>query len=270
MVSEVTIHHRGSAHPATLLEPGHPNGAAILYCHAHGGRYDIGRRELLEGRPAIGNPVGPEIARHGYTVLCADMPVFGSRQHEGTEAAHAKALLWNGQTMMGEALDILRACVHCLATRPEIDPQRIAAFGVSMGATHAYWLAALDTRIAAVAHVCAFSNIRPLITTGAHDRHGFYMTVPGLLDHGDMGDVAALIAPRPQLVGSGAEDALTPAEALQPALATLTHAYSKSDRLRIFTEPASGHVFTPRLRAETLRFFDETVGSRNGLSSLLH
>jgi pimeloyl-ACP methyl ester carboxylesterase len=42
----------------------------------------------------------------------------------------------------------------------------IAAMGLSMGATHAYWLAALDDRVAAVAHLCAFADMGPLIAGG--------------------------------------------------------------------------------------------------------
>lgn len=257
--SGIAISHRGSEFPATLLQPDQPNGAAIVYCHAHGGRYDIGRRELLEGRPAIPQPFGPDLARSGNTVICADMPVFGDLQAQGPESVRAKALLWNGSTMMGEALDLLRAAFDCLEALPTVEPARIGAFGLSMGATHAYWLAALEPRVAAVAHLCAFSDIAPLIETGAHDRHGIYMTVPGLLKHGDMGDVAALVAPRPQLVASGEDDPLTPPEALQPALETLMAAYEDGGDLRTINELGSGHLMTPKMRSETLRFFGDVL-----------
>jgi hypothetical protein len=94
--------------------------------------------------------------------------------------------------------------------------------GLSMGATHAYWLAALDERVAAVAHLCAFADMAPLIASGAHDLHGIYMSVPGLLAKGDMGDVAALIAPRPQFIAWGGRDPLTPEAAISPALSRVT------------------------------------------------
>jgi dienelactone hydrolase len=97
-----------------------------------------------------------------------------------------------------------------------VDGGRIAAMGLSMGATHAYWLAALDDRVAAVVHLCAFADMGPLIASGGHDLHGIYMSVPGLLQNGDMGDVAALIAPRPQFIAWGGRDPLTPEAANPP------------------------------------------------------
>ncbi|MCB1493693.1 MAG: prolyl oligopeptidase family serine peptidase [Rhodobiaceae bacterium] len=248
--------------PATLCRPAaHAVPLpGILYCHAHGGRYDIGRRELLHGRDAlIDPPYGPLLAARGFVVLCLDMAGFGDRQAEGTESALSKAALWNGQPLFGLMLADLSAGLDALAARPDVDPDRIAAFGISMGATHAYWLAALDDRVAAVAHLCAFSDIAGLIAAGGHDRHGHYMTVPGLLRQGDMGDVAALIAPRPHLVASGALDALTPPEALEPALARLRAAYCAAgarDRLLVFTSPDTGHAETPAMRAAVLAFLD--------------
>ena len=38
---------------------------AILYGHSHGGRYDIGASELLDGREYLLNPLGPVFARAG-------------------------------------------------------------------------------------------------------------------------------------------------------------------------------------------------------------
>jgi len=245
--------------PSTLLQPEMPNGAAILYCHAHGNRPDIGRAEVLIGRPAIGEPFGSQLARCGFAVLCADMPGFGERQGEGSESALVKAAQWRGETLMGRMLSDLILAVDALAGIDGVDADRIGAFGLSMGATHAYWLAALDRRIAAVAHACAFSDMSPLIDSGAHDLHGHYMTVPGFLAIGDMGDVAASIAPRPQFIASGADDPLTPQRALGPALHTASEAYGAHGDLTILTEAGSGHRLTPRMRRDILAFFDRTL-----------
>lgn len=38
---------------------------AILYAHAHGGRYEIGADELLDGRGGLLSPLGPVFARAG-------------------------------------------------------------------------------------------------------------------------------------------------------------------------------------------------------------
>ena len=233
VVEEIRLTTQAGDIPGTLCRPDGPGPfPTILYCHAHGNRYDIGRRELLEGRPALRDPpYGPLLAARGYLVVCIDVAGFGDRQKDGTESALAKAALWRGRTLFGGMLADLSAALDYLCQRSDVDSARIATLGISMGATHAYWLAALDKRIAAAAHLCVFSNIGGLIETGRHDLHGIYMTVPGLLDHCDMADVAALVAPRPQLVGVGATDPLTPPEALEPALATLRRAYAKAKTL---------------------------------------
>lgn len=261
----ITLHRSGTAIAGTLLLPASASAPlpAILYCHAHGNRYEIGASELMSGRPALqGPPYGPLLASREYAVLCIDMPGFGTRQSEGTESALAKAALWRGQTLFGQMLGDLSAALDALAAHRAVDPARIATLGISMGATHAYWLAALDDRIAACAHLCAFADIGPLIDSGNHDLHGIYMTVPGLLEKGDMGDVAALVAPRPQLVASGLKDPLTPPDALTPALSRLRQAYESQDAsnaLTVLTSPDTGHQETPEMRAAVLGFLDAAL-----------
>ena len=263
IVEEIRLETLAGDIPGTLCRPDGPGPfPAILYCHAHGNRYDIGRRELMEGRPALQDPpYGPLLAARGYLTFCIDVAGFGERQQEGTESALAKEALWRGQTLFGGMLADLSAALDYLCDRPDVDSSRIATFGISMGATHAYWLAALDQRIAAAAHLCVFSNMAGLIETGRHDLHGIYITVPGLLGHCDMGDVAALVAPRPQLVG--ARDPLTPPDGLEPALATLRGAYAEagaSDRLTILISPETGHVETAEMREAVLEFLDRATG----------
>lgn len=260
----LTIETEWGPLPGTLLRPSTVKPRpAVLYCHAHGHRFDIGRRELLDARPALLSAYGPVLVEAGFAVLCVDMPGFNERARDGTESAVSKAALWRGRPLFGQMLAELSAALDYLTGRPDIDDTRIAALGLSMGATHAYWLAALDQRIAAVAHLCAFSNMGPLIETGAHDRHGPYMTVPGLLRHCDMADIAAMIAPRPQLVAAGGADPLTPPAALEPALATLRQAYADagaSDRLTIVVGAETGHTETPAMRVAVLRFLDQLAG----------
>src|SRR6185312_6891932 len=124
---------------------------AILYMHSHGGHYDIGADELLTGQDYIGG-LGPLFAKAGYVTLCIDMPLFGQRR-QFTESALSKALLWRGKTLMGQMLAELSGDLTYLAARPDVDAERIGGFGMSMGCTHAFMLAALDDRIKAVAHL---------------------------------------------------------------------------------------------------------------------
>ena len=263
VVCDLKISARHSTIPALhLAPPGHrETGKTIIYCHAHGNNYRIGKSEVLEGRPALlSPPVGRAMAAAGYHVICADMPCFGARRHPHGEDGAAKAALWQGRTLLGEMLFDLVTVADAVKRAPDIPNDKIMSFGISMGATLSYWLAALDTGIDAAAHICAFSNIAPLIATGAHDLHASYLTVPGLLKSMDMGDVAALIAPRPQFIGSGAIDPLTPDDAWKPAIERVSARYAlmqASGVLEILRDPQSGHNETLQMREQLLTFLNK-------------
>lgn len=242
---------------ATYLRPPGASASlpAVIYCHAHGGDYALGRRELTEGARWLQVPFARDLLAAGFAVLCIDMPGFGDRQSEGSESALAKAGLWRGHPLFGQMLADQMAAVGWLVAQEEIDAKRIAAVGMSMGGALACWLGALDARIAAVAQLCILADIEQLIAAGGHDRHGIFLTVPGLLAEADVGDVAALIAPRPQFVAHGATDHLTPPAARDPALARLQAAYTGSPgQLELFVAPDSGHFVTAEMRRATLAF----------------
>jgi dienelactone hydrolase len=240
-----------------------PNSAwrglpSVVYCHAHGAKYDIGARELLDGRPALRGPYAADFARQGIVALALDMPCFGDRATE-PESAAAKRHLWSGKTLFGEMLSDLAGAIDLLAAQDGVDAKRIGAFGLSMGATLAFWLAALDARIAAVAHLCCFADLGELVRRNGHDLHGIYMTVPGLLPKFRTGQIAGLAAPRPHYAAMGAQDPLTPPGAIDIAVADLKTAYGGSAKLDIHVDPDTGHVETPRMRADVLRFFAENL-----------
>ncbi|MCY6382699.1 alpha/beta hydrolase family protein [Hoeflea prorocentri] len=235
-------------------------GSVLIYCHAHGHRHDIGKAECLEGRPALLDPpLGVALAEAGHIVVCPDMPGFGERVDEGTESALAKALHWHGGTLLGQMLADLCLVRDSLAFLPVAQGAPCGVAGFSMGAFLSFWLAALRPDFAACAHMCGFASLSGLIAADGHDLHAPYLTVPGLLRHGDMQDVAALIAPRPQLVASGLQDPLTPASALEPALLHLLHVYGENGDLTVLTDQDTGHVETPRMRSQVLAFFNRTL-----------
>jgi dienelactone hydrolase len=229
---------------------------AILYMHSHGGHYEIGADELLYGQDYIG-PLGGVFAQACYVTLCIDMPLFGQRR-QSSESALSKALLWRGKTLMGQMLAELAGALGYLAARPDVDPRRIGGFGMSMGSTHAFMLGALDDRLKAVAHLCCFADYEALMRSGAHDRLGHYLTIPGLVTAMTTGEIAGAIAPRPQLICIGEADALTPPDALAPARLETETAYRQaghSERLEIFVEPGIGHQATAAMREKVLAFF---------------
>ena len=238
------------------------NGAAVLYCHAHGNRYDIGLRELKEGRPALMSPWLPEFAARGWGVLCLEMPCFGARAGMKEEAT-AKAMLWQGRTLFGWMLDEQRAGAEWLAAQPGVDPGRFGVMGISMGGTLAWWLAALHPRFAAAVSMCCFADMETLITTGAHDGHGNYMTVPGLLALASTGAVSGLAAPTPLLHCVGLNDWSTPSSAFETARGDLRAAYRAAgaeDRLAFHDAREPGHEETPAMRDCVRGFLEQHLG----------
>ncbi|MBL4872927.1 MAG: prolyl oligopeptidase family serine peptidase [Rhodobacteraceae bacterium] len=233
---------------------------AILYIHAHGGRYDIGADELLNGRPALKGPLGQVFYDMGYAVLCIDLPGFGDRADK-SESALAKEALWYGKSLAGQMMGELKSAFDWLSAQNGVDPSKIGVFGISMGATFGYWLAAVEPRIAAVAHLCCFADFEELIKTGAHDLHGIYLTVPGLLNVASNSEIASQVAPRPQFVGIGDQDPLTPPQAIDLALDKLRAAYENSlNHLTIHRESHVGHEETPQMRKAVLKFFKLKLG----------
>ncbi len=240
---------------ATFLVPDGPGPhPAVLYCHAHGGDHPRGRRELTDGATWLTAPYGPDLLAAGFAVFCVDMPGFGDRISDGSESALAKAGLWRGRPLFGQMVATQLGALDRLAGDPRIDASQIFTLGVSMGAALALWVAALDRRVRGCAHLCMLANIEPLIASGAHDRHGPYLTVPGLLERTDMGQIAAHIAPRPQFIGLGAEDRFTPPDARDPALAQVRHVYGDADALRVMIAPDGGHFETTEMRKAVIDF----------------
>ena len=99
IVGDEGIHWRAMA-----LIPGLPNGIGILCCHARGNRYDLGTRELREGRSAMPKPLAADFVCLGMTVLSVKLPRLGGRQDESTEDALTKSAQWRGDTLMGQMM----------------------------------------------------------------------------------------------------------------------------------------------------------------------
>ena len=69
--------------PAYFARPAGGAGPfpAVLYNHAHGGNYELGKDELVRGRPALqGPPYADALAERGVASLCIDTWAFGERR----------------------------------------------------------------------------------------------------------------------------------------------------------------------------------------------
>ena len=244
--------------PAYLATPLHTTGSvpAVLYNHAHGGDYVLGKREFTAGRPALQRPpYAQELTRRGYCALCIDHWLFGERRGR-TESELFTQMLWEGRVLWGMMVyDSLRALDY-LVSRPEVDADRLGTIGISMGSTMAWWLAALDSRIRVTVDLCCMTDFQALIESRGLDGHGLYYYVPALLKQFTTSQINQLIAPRAHLSIAGNYDLLTPPAGLDRIDAQLTAAYDEAgaaDHWKLLRYE-TGHFETAHMRAEVTKF----------------
>lgn len=228
----------------------------ILFNHSHGGRYDIGKDELLKGNTyLVDPPYAQALAKAGYAALAIDAWNFGERRGR-TESELFKEMLWRGRVLWGMMVyDSLKA-IDYLQTRDDVCHERIGTLGMSMGSTMSWWVAALDPRIKVCVDLCGLTDYDALIDARGLDGHGIYYYVPSLLKHFTAAEINALIAPRPHLGLAGNLDRLTPAQGLDRIDAHLREVYAAHGRpeawaMRRFDV---GHLETAAMRKAALDF----------------
>ncbi len=245
------------ARPRNLKEP----VPIVLYNHAHGNNYELGKNELIMGRDALCDPPYAEaLAGLGFAALCIDHWGFGERRGR-TESEIFKLMHWQGQVMWGMMVfDSLRALDY-LAGRDDIDMSRVATLGMSMGSTMAWWVAALDERVRVCVDLCCLTDFQALIDTGNLDGHGLYYYVPGLLRHFTTAQINALIAPRPHLSLAGIFDRLTPPVGLDRIDRHLRQVYAEHGVADAWQARRYnvGHMETTAMRAEVLTFLQNRL-----------
>ena len=234
-------------------------GPSILYNHAHGGDYVLGKDELICGRDALQNPpYAQALTEKGYSVLCFDTWNFGERRGR-TELELFKDMLWQGQVLWGMMVyDSIKALDY-LVSRPEVDPKRIGTMGISMGSTMAWWVAALDTRIKVCVDICCLTDYHALIESRGLDEHGIYYYVPRLLKSFTTAKINSLIAPRPHLGLAGNYDLSTPAAGLDRIDRELKKVYSAHGAPEAWNliRYDIGHFETAAMRFEIMLFLEK-------------
>ncbi len=247
--------------PAYFVKPKGASGRlpVILYNHYHGGKYKLGKDELLTAKPGAGlASYAEDLTARGYAALCFDTWAFGERATR-TEMDIFKEMLWNGQVMWGMMVyDSLKA-IDYLSTRADVDARRIGALGMSMGSTMAWWVAALDERIKVCVDICCLTDFQALIEARGLSGHGIYYYVPSLLKHFTTAQINALICPRPHLGLAGNLDKLTPPNGLDRIDKELRQVYAragKPENWKLLRYDV-GHTETAEMRAEALAFLKE-------------
>lgn len=255
----------GDLVPGYVLLPKQVTGKApaILYCHWHGGQYDIGKEEFFRTN-ALPEAAGPALARQGFVVLGIDASCFGERNGRGPggpaekggagEMTASKFNLWLGRSLWGMIVRDDLMALDYLCSRPEVDVNRIGVTGISMGATRTWWIMALDDRPKTGVAVACLTRYQDLITTEGLKYHGIYYFVPGLLNHFDTEAIVALAAPRPMLFMTGDQDFGSPdsgIKAIEAAVRPVYGLYAAERDFENIIYPGLGHVYTPEMWAKT-------------------
>jgi dienelactone hydrolase len=247
--------------PAYFVKPGNTGGRipCLLYNHAHAGNYQLGKDELLLGRPELcAPPYAQAFTSRGWGALCIDTWVFGERGGR-SESEVFKEMLWKGQVLWGRMVyDSLRALDY-LVTRPDVDGERIGTIGLSMGSTMAWWTAALEPRIKVCVDICCLTDFEALIAARGLDGHGIYYYVPSLLKHFTTAQINSLIAPRPHLSLAGDLDPLTPPAGLDRIDRELRHVYEALGAREAWQMKRyeTGHLETALMRSEIMAFLEK-------------
>lgn len=213
-----------------------------------------------------GRPYAEELARRGFVVLIIDgfyfgerrlrvedmdpataPPVFRSRLIELAkrerhsldwvravdaicgefEHLTAKTIFTSGATWPGLLNWDDRRAVDYLASRPEVNPERIGCLGLSIGGLRTAYLIGSDPRIKAACVMGWMTLFHEQLRSHLRN-HTWMVYTPGLFSQMDLPDVAGMHAPGALLVQQCKRDALFPLAAMEQANGRLRDIYAKA------------------------------------------
>ena len=181
----------------------------LVVPHGHGG----GKRETLGYQGKFIR----EALEDGFIVACPDergsgdrreFPEQGDEEEKRRGNSHRELMQLGinfGRTVIGGAVwDMMRLADWLLAL-PEASGF-LACAGMSGGGQQALWFAAMDDRVSAAITSGYFYGVRDALIELPHNCACNF--IPHFFEIADMGELGALIAPRPFFVESGEKDPL--------------------------------------------------------------
>ena len=156
-----------------------------------------------------------EWVKRGFVVLAIDMRGTGETQFGETQPSgdypryfgdfdSAMTALLIGKPLVGmRAQDVSRG-VDLLLARPDVDPERVYAYGRDEGGVPLLYAAVLDERIKKVAIEGTLVSYQSVIANRIH-RQVLESTVRGALKEYDLPDLVAALAPRSAFIVNGVD-----------------------------------------------------------------
>jgi dienelactone hydrolase len=244
---------------ANLYLPKNRDGAApaVLYVCGHGGAKSDG---VSYGNKTTYQHHGAWFARHGYVCLVIDTVQLGEIEgiHHGTYRENM--WWWNarGYTPAGvEAWNAIRALDY-LASRREVDCERLGVTGRSGGGAYSWWLAALDERVKAAVPVAGITNLDNHVVDGCVEGHCDCMYIVNTY-RWDYAQVAALVSPRPLLLANSDRDTIFPLDGVldvHQKVRLIYDLHGHPERLGL-NITAGGHDDTQPLQVHAFAWFNE-------------
>ena len=220
--------------PIYLLIPKQePPYKPILVFHGHdpSAQYCLGNypdEEMKSINLAIDNNYAQALAEAGYLVCVIEQRGMGERLSGvvSEQISHSCRHLsffyqLHGRTLLGERIWDGMCVATYLLSREDITGG-LGCTGHSGGGTTALFLSALDERIKTVIVSGYFNSFRGSILAMEHCECNY---VPGILKLAEMGDIAALITPRPFCAINGEKDEIYPVAFAREQFETVHKAY---------------------------------------------
>ena len=230
--------------PVYLLRPKtKPPWKPVIVFHGHDPsvQYILGNypdAETARQQLARDGNYAQALARQGYLVCAPEQRGFGQRVSEQAGCRHlAFSYLMEGRTLLGERCRDGMQAIDWLLQRDDVLPGVLGATGNSGGGTTTLWLAAIEERITVALPSCYFCSFRASILGMRHCECNY---VPGILELAEMGELAALLAPRPLRVIAGERDPIFPIAGVREQYRTAERAWALADapeRLSLAVHP---------------------------------
>lgn len=147
---------------------------------------------------------GMRLSKNGFLVYVMENRGMGKLSYLGNHLRIDAIARITGGTWYGEIITDALYLIENLHLEPNIDVSLIGVAGVSTGGSISMIVASIDERIA-VTYIQGFlGSFRS--SFGIRGTHCLCGHIPGILNIGDMSDIASFIAPRPVLFVNGSKD----------------------------------------------------------------
>lgn len=173
---------------------------AILFLGSHGASGPDGPMSIGPDRT---RPVDTLLQR-GFAVFVPETGTTGAPPWVADESGGP------GPTSWGDVVRLDRLALEALVARPEVDPKRVGVAGVGLAGMRAWWLLALDERIACGVAVGGISRISDWQAEQGKSSLPLASWAKTLLGNFDTEAVMALCAPRHLQIMGGDLDPLAP------------------------------------------------------------